>query len=67
MKNKIFVGLMFILVELLLMWFFSSIGYLIHKDITLIYVVCGLILLSITPFFYIMWEDYPNNDSEVKQ
>ena len=64
LTEKQFVGLCFIVVELMLMWFFSSLGYIIHKDILLIYVVCGLILLILTPLFYVMWRDYPDGNQK---
>lgn len=64
LTEKQFVGLCFVIVELMLMWFFSMLGYIVHRDILLVYVICGLILITLTPLFYMVWKDYPNSNQK---
>ncbi len=61
LTDKQFIAVCLITTELMLIWFFSSIGYFIYRDMLLIYIICGLILMTLTPLFYLLWKNYPCN------
>ena len=54
-------GWILVATELMLMGFFSVLGYAIHLSWVLVIVECGLIFVVLTPIFYILWKEYPSN------
>lgn len=57
-KQKKLIGIFFLITLLVLILFFGGLGYLVYKDILLVYVVAGIVLLGMGPLFYMFWKDY---------